>query len=52
MATIFETTGAVLLGAKVGETIRKGIIDVTMYNDIENGVTILMLGNLSAMFGE
>ncbi|CAK8675795.1 unnamed protein product [Clavelina lepadiformis] len=51
LATIFETTGAVLLGAKVGETIRKGIIDVTMYNDIENGVTILMLGNLSAMFG-
>uniref|UniRef100_F6VIP8 Phosphate transporter n=1 Tax=Ciona intestinalis TaxID=7719 RepID=F6VIP8_CIOIN len=51
LATIFETAGAVLLGAKVGETIRKGIIDVTVYDDVTNGVTILMLGELSAMFG-
>uniref|UniRef100_F6UR25 Phosphate transporter n=1 Tax=Ciona intestinalis TaxID=7719 RepID=F6UR25_CIOIN len=50
LATIFETAGAVLLGAKVGETIRKGIIDVTVYDDVTNGVTILMLGELSAMF--
>ena len=26
--TVFETAGAVLLGTKVGEMIRKGIIDV------------------------
>uniref|UniRef100_H2ZJU8 Phosphate transporter n=1 Tax=Ciona savignyi TaxID=51511 RepID=H2ZJU8_CIOSA len=51
LATIFETAGAVLIGAKVGETIRKGIIDVTVYDDVNNGVLLLMLGELSAMFG-
>lgn len=47
LATIFETLGSVLLGAKVSETIRKGIIDVTLYNGSE-----LMAGSVSAMFGE
>ncbi|XP_067289819.1 sodium-dependent phosphate transporter 1-B isoform X1 [Pseudorasbora parva] len=48
LATIFETLGSVLLGAKVSETIRKGIIDVTMYNGSEH---VLMAGSVSAMFG-
>ncbi|XP_056109243.1 sodium-dependent phosphate transporter 1-B [Rhinichthys klamathensis goyatoka] len=48
LATIFETVGSVLLGAKVSETIRKGIIDVTMYNGSEH---VLMAGSVSAMFG-
>lgn len=48
LASIFETLGSVLLGAKVSETIRKGIIDVTMYNDYEH---VLMAGSVSAMFG-
>nr|CAB3266133.1 sodium-dependent phosphate transporter 1-like [Phallusia mammillata] len=50
LATIFETAGAVLIGAKVGETIRKGIIDVNVYKT-EEGPRLLMLGNISAMFG-
>ncbi|XP_062987719.1 sodium-dependent phosphate transporter 2 isoform X2 [Elgaria multicarinata webbii] len=48
LASIFETTGSVLLGAKVGETIRKGIIDVNLYN---NTVDRLMAGEVSAMVG-
>uniref|UniRef100_A0A8D2ZS85 Phosphate transporter n=1 Tax=Scophthalmus maximus TaxID=52904 RepID=A0A8D2ZS85_SCOMX len=48
LATIFETLGSLLLGAKVSETIRQGIIDVQMYNGSEH---VLMAGSISAMFG-
>ncbi|XP_075060669.1 sodium-dependent phosphate transporter 2 isoform X2 [Mixophyes fleayi] len=48
LASIFETAGSVLLGAKVGETIRKGIIDVNLYN---SSVHLLMAGEVSAMVG-
>ncbi|KAK7934396.1 hypothetical protein WMY93_005292 [Mugilogobius chulae] len=48
LASIFETLGSMLLGAKVGETIRKGIIDVNLYN---NSVPVLMAGEVSAMVG-
>ncbi|XP_053303550.1 sodium-dependent phosphate transporter 1-B [Pleuronectes platessa] len=48
LATVFETLGSVLLGAKVSETIRKGIIDVNMYNGSEH---VLMAGSVSAMVG-
>ncbi|XP_055017250.1 sodium-dependent phosphate transporter 2 isoform X1 [Boleophthalmus pectinirostris] len=48
LASIFETLGSMLLGAKVGETIRKGIIDVSLYN---NTVPVLMAGEVSAMVG-
>jgi len=46
LASIFETLGAILLGAKVGKTIRKGIIDVEIYRGNE---TLLMAGEISAM---
>lgn len=49
LATIFETVGSVLLGAKVSETIRQGIIDVRMYNGSEH---VLMAGSISAMCGK
>lgn len=49
LASIFETVGSVLLGAKVSETIRKGIIDVNMYNGSEH---VLMAGSVSAMVGK
>ncbi|XP_058134038.1 sodium-dependent phosphate transporter 1 [Dasypus novemcinctus] len=48
LASIFETVGSVLLGAKVSETIRKGLIDVEMYNSTQ---PLLMAGSVSAMFG-
>uniref|UniRef100_A0A8C7BCQ0 Phosphate transporter n=1 Tax=Neovison vison TaxID=452646 RepID=A0A8C7BCQ0_NEOVI len=47
LASIFETVGSVLLGAKVSETIRKGLIDVEMYNATQQ---LLMAGSVSAMF--
>lgn len=47
LASIFETVGSALLGAKVSETIRKGLIDVEMYNSTQD----LMAGSVSAMFG-
>uniref|UniRef100_UPI00358FB752 sodium-dependent phosphate transporter 2-like n=1 Tax=Myxine glutinosa TaxID=7769 RepID=UPI00358FB752 len=48
LASIFETLGSVLLGAKVGKTIRKGIVDVNYYNESEPK---LMAGQVSAMVG-
>ncbi|XP_060712507.1 sodium-dependent phosphate transporter 1-like isoform X1 [Hemiscyllium ocellatum] len=48
LATIFETVGSVLLGARVSETIRKGIIDVEMFNSSQE---VLMAGSVSSMFG-
>lgn len=48
LASIFETVGSVLLGAKVSETIRKGLIDVDMYKP---NPKLLMAGSVSAMFG-
>ncbi|GCB63580.1 hypothetical protein scyTo_0004450 [Scyliorhinus torazame] len=48
LATIFETVGSVLLGARVSETIRKGIIDVETFNSSQQ---VLMAGSVSSMFG-
>lgn len=48
LATIFETLGAILIGYKVSDTVRKGIFDITIYE--EDG-KMLMLGNLAALFG-
>ncbi|NXX85501.1 S20A1 protein, partial [Urocolius indicus] len=48
LASVFETVGSVLLGAKVSETIRKGLVDVSMYNSTQE---LLMAGSISAMFG-
>ncbi|PAA84345.1 hypothetical protein BOX15_Mlig029054g1 [Macrostomum lignano] len=60
LATIFETLGSVLLGAKVSETIRKGIITPELYikdnvnqtnGTIGDGSQLMMLGQLSSLAG-
>ncbi|XP_026540508.1 sodium-dependent phosphate transporter 1 [Notechis scutatus] len=48
LASVFETAGSVLLGAKVSETIQKGLINVELYDAAPE---LLMAGSISAMFG-
>ncbi|CBY36251.1 unnamed protein product [Oikopleura dioica] len=48
LASVFETAGAILLGGSVGATIRNGFLKK---NERRSNVTLLMYGQLSAMFG-
>nr|CAH8832564.1 unnamed protein product [Trichobilharzia regenti] len=51
LATICELSGSVLLGAKVSNTIRKGIVSVELFGQIENGHVVLMAGQVAALGG-
>ncbi|XP_074653543.1 sodium-dependent phosphate transporter 1-like [Tubulanus polymorphus] len=48
IASVFELAGAILIGSKVSDTIRKGIIDVHPYNGSEG---VLMVGNVATLTG-
>lgn len=48
LATICETSGSILLGYKVSDTIRKNILDLTKFEGFEEE---LMLGMLATLFG-
>ncbi|XP_066300042.1 sodium-dependent phosphate transporter 1-like [Branchiostoma lanceolatum] len=48
LASVFELLGAILVGAKVSDTIRKGIVDVSVFNGTEEK---LMFGNVAALSG-
>ncbi|XP_035218329.1 sodium-dependent phosphate transporter 1-A-like isoform X2 [Stegodyphus dumicola] len=48
LATIFEILGALLMGFKVSDTVRKDIFDVSMYDDEQK---LLMMGNMAALAG-
>ncbi|XP_048780754.2 sodium-dependent phosphate transporter 1-A-like isoform X1 [Ostrea edulis] len=48
LGSIFEILGSILIGYRVSDTIRKGIIDVDLYNGTES---TLMVGNVAALTG-
>jgi sodium-dependent phosphate transporter len=48
LATIFEILGSILIGAKVSDTIRKGIIDPLLFDNPKE----LMLGQLSSLISK
>ncbi|KFD57878.1 hypothetical protein M514_01111 [Trichuris suis] len=47
LATIFETCGAILLGSKVTDTMRSGVIDAAVYNQSEKAFISGQLATLS-----
>ncbi len=52
LASVCELAGAILLGSRVSKTIRKGIVDLNQFNQSENGLSLVMYGQISALGSE
>src|SRR5690554_351044 len=49
IAAIFEFSGAILAGSGVTDTMRKGIIDPALFNQMPQGAEIFALGMLASL---
>lgn len=49
IAAIFEFSGAVIAGASVTDTMRRGIVDPELFNQFAQGDVIFMLGMVAAL---
>jgi len=49
VAAVFEFAGAFLVGSHVTETVRKGMIDLSVFVNMKDGVNILMYGMLASL---
>ena len=49
VAAVFEFAGAFLVGSHVTDTVRKGMIDLSVFTSMEDGVNILMYGMLASL---
>lgn len=49
IAAVFEFSGALLAGSGVADTMRKGIIDPTLFNAVPQGAEVFAIGMLSAL---
>jgi len=50
IATIFEFSGAFLMGSHVAKTIRKGICDIDLFQETQNDAELLMFGMMCVTF--
>jgi phosphate/sulfate permease len=49
VAAVFEFAGALLVGSHVTDTVRKGMIDLSIFTTMDDGVNILMYGMLASL---
>jgi PiT family inorganic phosphate transporter len=49
VAAVFEFAGAFLVGSHVTDTVRKGMIDLSVFTSMDDGVNILMYGMLASL---